>query len=37
MFQIWLPGIDTVEWIEVWVSDEGSALKLILEINICIY
>lgn len=28
LFQLWLSGIDTVEQIEVWASDEGSALKL---------
>lgn len=37
LFQMWLSGIDTVKWIEVWASDGGSALKLMLDINIWIY
>lgn len=37
LFQMWLSGTDAVEQIEVWASDEGSALKLILEFDICIY
>ena len=37
LFQVWLSGIDTVGQIQVWAGDEGSALKLVLESNICIY
>jgi len=36
LFQMWLSGMDTVGWTQVWASDEGSALKPVLESNICI-